>query len=388
MGLFDSLAKAQEKMLEKQNQLQNKIDNFSKHLGAEPSASHDLIASKPEKEKDNATIDRTSINSVKIDTMQRSEASTKYKNKIYRKYYSNYPEKPYISKDRELNTNWIEQAEMFPKQSIIPRSMMTRFKDGLLPGHVYMLYWINKSGQKRVPSYFEYKYGIDFEKEKQFLISKGYLSENKPTAKGEEAITTHFDVVEAHSPEATSAKKAQQQFANSEPISINQNKTDTSFTVSPTYSLDGRNLMLVSEYDKLRVFDGVELINELLCSLRKQLKIREALNIPVSEIVFNSNFSQKLYTYFQYEPLTASGKQSKYPFKLYITTQGHYETSPNFECFGSIGYLNDNRIGSAILNFWYKRKGYHICLGMIDDMLSVKKVEQMLEGGKTTIYKK
>ena len=146
--------------------------------------------------------------------------------------------------------------------------------------------------------------------------------------------------------------------------------------------------MLVSDCDKAKVFAGIELVNELLNLMRKQLKIREVLNIPTSEIVFNSNFSQKLYTYFEYTPLTASGKQSKFPFELYITTREHYEARPEFECFGSIGYLKDNRIGSATLNFWYKSKGYHISLGMIDDKLSVKKVEQSLKGVKTTIYKK
>lgn len=334
------------------------------------------------------TIDRKTIAPAQIDDMQKTPASERYRDKIYRKYYSSYPVKPFISLDRERNTNWLEQAEIFPKQSIIPISMMTPFSDGLLPGHIYLLFWVGKNGQNKVPSYFEYKYGIEFEKEKHFLISNGYLADNKPTSKGADAIVAHFDIIEAHSPEATSAKKAQKQFADSNAISIDQSAKLNDFAVTQTYSINGRNLMLVSDCDKAIIFEGIELVNELLNSIRKQLKIREALNIPISEIVFNSNFSQKLYTYFEYVPLTASGKQSKYPFELYITTREHYEAMPEFECFGSIGYLKDNRIGSATLNFWYKSKGYHISLGMIDDKLSVKKVEQSLKGAKTTIYKK
>ena len=334
------------------------------------------------------TIDRRNIMPAQIDDMQKMPASDRYRDKIYRKYYSSYPVKPFISLDRERNTNWLEQADLFPKQAIIPVSMMTPFSDGLLPGHIYLLYWIGKNGQKKAPSYFEYKYGIEFEKEKQFLISNGYLADNKPTSKGTDAIVIHFDIIEAHSPEATSAKKVQKQFADSNAISIDQNAKSNGFAVTQTYSVNGRNLMLVSDCDKASIFEGIELVNELLNSIKKQLKIREALNIPISEIVFNSNFSQKLYTYFEYAPLTASGKQSKYPFELYITTREHYEAMPEFECFGSIGYLKDNRIGSATLNFWYKSKGYHIGLGMIEDKLSVKKVEQSLKGVKTTIYKK
>ena len=56
---------------------------------------------------------------------------------IIDKFYKGYPELPYISNER--NIEWIEQAELFPKQCIIPKSIMTRYSDGLLPGHIYML---------------------------------------------------------------------------------------------------------------------------------------------------------------------------------------------------------------------------------------------------------
>lgn len=144
------------------------------------------------------TIDRRTITPTQIDDMQKMPASDRYRDRIYKKYYSSYPIKPFVSMDREKNTNWLEQAELFPKQAIIPVSMMTPFSDGLLPGHIYLLYWVGKNGQKRVPSYFEHKYGIEFEKEKQFLISNSYLADNKPTSKGADAIVAHFDIIEAH----------------------------------------------------------------------------------------------------------------------------------------------------------------------------------------------
>lgn len=142
------------------------------------------------------TIDRRTIPAEKIDQMQRIEASDNYKNMIYAKYYFDYPEKPFISKDREENTNWLDQEGMFPEQSIIPKFMMTRFSDGLLPGHVYMLYWIDKIHRKRIPVYFEYEFGIDFEKEKLFLQEKKYLdSDGQLTEKGRQAILNHYDVI-------------------------------------------------------------------------------------------------------------------------------------------------------------------------------------------------
>lgn len=150
------------------------------------------------KYKTPTTISRQSISSSKIDEMQRVEASIDYRSNIYNKFYSDYSEKPYISQDREKNTNWINQASTFQNQSMVKKSMMQRFSDGLLPGHVYMLYWLDKYTNKRIPAYFEYKYGIDFEKERLFLIRNGYLENNKPTAKGHAAIQLHINVIMQH----------------------------------------------------------------------------------------------------------------------------------------------------------------------------------------------
>lgn len=122
------------------------------------------------------------------------------KEKIVRMFYSDYPETPYISDERDFN-DWINRATALPKQSLVDKKMMVRFDDGLLPGHIYMLYWLKKYTTKRVPVYFEYKYGIDFEKEKLFLINNGYLEYTlKPSRKGEEAINKHYEVIEAHTP--------------------------------------------------------------------------------------------------------------------------------------------------------------------------------------------
>lgn len=148
-------------------------------------------------------IDRRAIPDSKIDGDQKIEASDEYRKKIYRLYYSDYPEMPFISKDRELNTNWIEQASVF-QNSIVKKSMMERYSDGLLPGHIYMLYWIDKYKNKRVPSYFEYKYGINFEKEKKFLIEKGYLNKDgKLTESGRLTIKNHEEVIKQHSKRET-----------------------------------------------------------------------------------------------------------------------------------------------------------------------------------------
>lgn len=194
------------------------------------------------------TPDRKSISPSQIDEMQRTEATIGYQRMIYKRYYSGYSEKPYISQDRELNTNWTDQADMFPDQCVIPKSMMRRFSDGLLPGHIYMLYWLGKYTNKRVPVYFEYKYGVDFTKEKGFLKDNGYLNEaDKPTPKGEKAINDHAKVIQNHmrkSPDSREQTLKQKQafikqgfenytfVANSDCCDICQNLNGKHFPVS------------------------------------------------------------------------------------------------------------------------------------------------------------
>lgn len=115
---------------------------------------------------------------------------------VYDKYYSDYPELPYISDKRNIQ-NWLEQMEKSPKLNIIPKKMMTRFSDGLLPGHICMLHWLRQHTNESIPSYFEYVYGIDFEKEKKYLLDQGYLIPDcsKPSSAGEKAIQQHYDVI-------------------------------------------------------------------------------------------------------------------------------------------------------------------------------------------------
>lgn len=329
-------------------------------------------------------IDRKSLSPEQIDDVQKVPASEQYRSRVYRMFYASYANKPFISLDREINTDWIEQAKMFPQSIVLPE-MMIPYEDGLLPGHIYLLYWLGKGNHKKVPSYFEYKYGIEFEKEKQFLIDAGYLENEKPTLKGADAIVAHYDVIEAHSPKSKSAKESEEKFADSELISIEQDTKHSSFIVNETHLINGKNLMIVSDNDKERVVEDLTLINELLYSIRKELRIKKELQIPAQDIIYNSDFSQELYSYLEYEPLTKTGKQSKYPFQLHFATQGLHDMSLDFSCFGSISYLKDNRMGKGAVHLWYQHRGYHIYLTMINDKLSVQKVDRNTEKDPNTI---
>lgn len=143
------------------------------------------------------TVDRTKIPAEIIEEYQRIDASDEYKDLIYSEFYRGYPNKPFISKDREVNTNWIEQARFFP-ESIVPKSALKKNRDGLLPGHIYMLYWIDNVHRKRIPSYFEYKYGINYTKEIEYLSQKGLLFDGLVTEEGKKLIKKYSRVIEAH----------------------------------------------------------------------------------------------------------------------------------------------------------------------------------------------
>lgn len=194
MKLNDLFENVQAKLNEKQKQFQANMDSFSKKLQAdskEPLQNMEIkrkvkaeqkSAKKEERCKTNQTTTISKNTKVIIETL-----------------YFNYPEIPYISEDRDKN--WLEMAMRLKKQCVISKETMTRFDDGLLPGHVYMLYWLKKYTNKKVPQYFEYKYGVDFEKEKEFLLENGFLnSMDKPSEKGENAIQQHYNVIEAHTP--------------------------------------------------------------------------------------------------------------------------------------------------------------------------------------------
>lgn len=180
MGFLDFIEKTQEK-------LNAKSESFAKKLGAVQKT----IETTPLETIVNNSIEK------KLSEPKREPKPSRVVKEIINSFYSDYPEKPYISNERKRD--WIEKASLFPNQCIIPKLTMTRYDNGLLPGHIYMLYWLKKYTNKKVPAYFEYRYGINFEKEKGFLFENGYLdSLDKPTEKGERAIKQHYSVIENH----------------------------------------------------------------------------------------------------------------------------------------------------------------------------------------------
>ena len=361
-------------------------------------------ALQPATEKSEA-IDRRKIPSEEIDRMQRIEASEKYRKKIYRKFYRGYPEMPYISQDREFNTQWLEH----PGETV-ERRMMTRYPDGLLPGHVYMLYWLGKNARRRIPVYFEYRYGIDFEKERLFLIENRYIdADNHLTELGKEAMELHKEVIEERHP---------QLLRRSHPTdSIPQQ--ERAYRIIPDYPKAMCETIPSHDLESLQA--EVEYLNRVVRSACELAHISRPLSLDTSKFAFGLS---RHGTYYEWNPYTSSGKFAKYPLVLHYqsavpkrSTEAHdaeYEAWLDFldkggtteewekkhgklkeypvpiipdESFGEVYYLQNGLIGQARLIFWHDHVGYFIHLGQTKGALALKKVIQCKPPEEIILYK-
>lgn len=316
-------------------------------------------------------LDNKSIFPEQINFSQSAKASDNYCQKIYDLYYKDYPEMPFISKDRELNTNWFEQAKTFSQQSLVSKSMMKRYSDGLLPGHIYMLYWLKKYSTKKTPAYFEYEYGIDFVAEKTFLKRNGYLDElNKPTPKGNLAIQRHSSVIEERhpSPRYSGVPDA------SSPVILPVGRNIPS-------SLN-HGIITVPSSDKVLIEKEFKQLNKLISFALKQAHLSNRLSIDTNKFLYSTDF-----TFYEACPYTQTGKLSKYPLSLHYAYASHKDLNPPQDYFGEIHYMQDGSIGKARLIFWQKKHGFMIHLAKSGGKLSVKKVEKITDAKWETIYK-
>lgn len=94
--------------------------------------------------------------------------------KTIEKLYESYPEIPYISPEREVDT-FLEKLDV-QKEHLVPKRNMERTEEGLLPGHIILLWRLDLgtfSTDSAIPRYFEYIYGIHAEAELEQLIQDG-----------------------------------------------------------------------------------------------------------------------------------------------------------------------------------------------------------------------
>ena len=88
--------------------------------------------------------------------------------KTIQELYADYPEMPYISPERDLaETNFTKP---------VPKRNMVRTAEGLLPGHIILLWRINFgtfTTETTFSKYFEYTYGVNGRAALNDLIAGG-----------------------------------------------------------------------------------------------------------------------------------------------------------------------------------------------------------------------
>lgn len=285
------------------------------------------------------------------------------------KYYKNFGRKPYISPDRDFD-KWEEMVSMFPNM-LVQEEMMIAYNDGLLPGHVYMLYWIENIHRSQVPEYFEYDYGINFIAEKEYLKSLKFLDDDgNVTDKGHQAIQNHFEIITRRNPKLKAIK---------DDLAIDH--SDLSRVIPSRESTSVEEIPR-EDYDQLK--KEIEFLNSINQNLCKKYNLPPMI-IDFRLLRFGKDFFE---THYTYTPFTKTKRASKYPLDV---RYGYYSgRSMTPAVFGNIYYLQDGAIGKAQEIFWLKEhEGYVISLGQTKGKLVLKYVEHMtpLEGERKIIIK-
>lgn len=91
-------------------------------------------------------------------------------------FYADYPEQPYISPNRDV-TKWLDVATTDTNWRV-PKDNMYRDDMGLLPGDIFLLYWLFRYRNTDFPYYFEYFFGINPFDEMDLLVDKHLLDEH------------------------------------------------------------------------------------------------------------------------------------------------------------------------------------------------------------------
>lgn len=92
--------------------------------------------------------------------------------------YRNHAEIPYISPERDLK-KWLEEATL-SSGKLVPKRNMIRLEEGLLPGHIIVLWRIQfgtYTNETPISKYFEYTYGVDGKQAVKDLLEQGYAVE-------------------------------------------------------------------------------------------------------------------------------------------------------------------------------------------------------------------
>ena len=138
----------------------------------------------------------------------------------------------------------------------------------------------------------------------------------------------------------------------------------------------------IPDSDRKLIQEELKIINSLISKAIDLAHLNVNLKIDYSLLRFENNF-----TYYECVPYTKTGRVSKYPLILHYAYGTHNQPMSPQDYFGELKYLKNGEIGAARLIFWNRNNGYMITIGIIKNVLAIKKVEKSITTGWKVVYK-
>lgn len=157
----------------------------------------------------------------------------------------------------------------------------------------------------------------------------------------------------------------------------------------PVIYYNGTPIMHIHGDNQFQVLNDITFLNQYIKEAKRLAKIRANLDICTEELIFNEHTGTsgitELYTYFECNPYTPTGKISKYPLILHYSTEDDCDMDTSRH--GWVYYMQDGNIGKAEMCFRQKRGIYKIDLGCKGNTLSVQKVILTKGADRTILFK-
>lgn len=154
-------------------------------------------------------------------------------------------------------------------------------------------------------------------------------------------------------------------------------------TCSPFIETDDRVWASVNMSNQIVLESFFEEINSYLwdawklpCAIGKL--IHKNAHIDISRICYDysakSRLGERPRSFFEYKPITKTGKKSRIPIVLHFTTIKEYQDYHHNEATGEVSFGADGQISSAKINIFQNNKCCSFSLGTFNRTFGVKRI--------------
>lgn len=186
----------------------------------------------------------------------------------------NSAKEPYISPKRNMEA-FQTQAKIFPSMQLDTRLLEPLEENGLLPGDVILLNWLNgKSSNSEFPRYFEYTYGINATSRLDFLSQQNLIETTSPSNSLKSLTVNELKILLKQHSLKVSGKKAELISR----IHDNLLESDYADLVTPMFTATSAGSALLKKYSKLiwahknNSQDGIINVAEALSKTKNEMQ--------------------------------------------------------------------------------------------------------------------